>query len=230
VDNSDSYQPYEKYSVFRETTDYYDDVAIGSNGYPRIVGLVKYVNFEAGSDVLNHVVSHTGGTVDSSPDPVLDGSNSLELKRTGNGANVVIGQVGLNTFNLATAYYSFLFEYTSNDATQGDIADFQTSSGAVKASLYLNSADQLVFKDSAGKLLGTGTTKLNAGEVYQITVEVGTGANAAWQVRINGYVEMSGAGNLLISNNGSINLGGAGSMFNDTYFYDDLTISSVALP
>jgi hypothetical protein len=73
----------------------------------------------------------------------------------------------------------------------------------------------------------TGSTVLSPGQVYTISVKVGTGTSAAWEVRINGKVEMGGTnGNFGANNNGSLELGG-NSTYTTNYYYDDVAINSL---
>src|SRR5262249_13697804 len=93
----------------------------------------------------------------------------------------------------------------------------------------LSPANKLLFFNSNGSLLATGTTVLASGQVYTISAKIGTGSNAAWEVRLNGNVEMSGTGSLGTTNNGSIKLGG-NSTYTTTYYYDDVAINSQGYP
>src|SRR5439155_6022909 len=170
--------------------------------------------------------AHSNSTIVTSP--VLDGNYSLQLKRTNSVANVEIRQSGTTYYNLATAYYSFLFEWTSNPG-EGGVCNFQDTASGYKCALHLNSAGKLMFYNIAGTLLATGTTALVSGQAYTISAKIGTGSNAAWEVRINGNVEMSGTGNLGTNNNGSIKLGG-GSAYTTNYYYDDVAIASQGYP
>ena len=135
-------------------------------------GLVNYVNFETGD--FGQVAARTNGAIVSSPS--LDGSYALQLQRNGSAANVEVRQSGGSYYNLPTAYYSFQFEYTTNSG-EGGIANFQDTSGGFKAALHLSSTGRLMVY-GATAFLGTGSTTLNANQVYQITVLVGTGTNA----------------------------------------------------
>src|SRR5262249_36191835 len=148
--------------------------------------------------------------------PALDGTDALQLQRSNSVANYEIRQSGTTYYNLATAFYSMLFEYTSNPG-EGGIVNFQDTGSGFKAGLHLSAADTLQFFDRNGTLLATGTTVLTAGQVYTLSAKIGTGSNAAWEVRINGTVELSGTGNLGTNNNGSLKLGG-NSPYTTTYY------------
>jgi hypothetical protein len=151
----------------------------------------------------------------------------LQLQRSGSVANCVIGQSGTT---LPTAYYRFLFE-TASSTGEGGIVNFQDTFGGLKAALHLSpgTANKLLFYDSTGTLVATGTTTLNSGQVYAISAIIGTGSAAAWEIRLNGSVEISGTTNLGSNNNGSLKLGGNGA-YTTTYYYDDVAINSQAYP
>jgi hypothetical protein len=187
-------------------------------------GVVNFVNFETGD--FSQTASHVGGAIVTSP--ALSGTYSLELQRSGSAANVEIRQSGTTYYNLPTAYYRFLFEYTSNPG-EGGIVNFQDMSSGFKAALHLSSTGNLLFYDSTGTLLATGPTTLVSGQIYALSAMIGTGSTAAWQIEINGAVEMSGSGNLGSNNNGSLKLGGNGA-YTATYYYDDVAVNSQAYP
>jgi hypothetical protein len=204
------------------TNYYYDDVAVNSQGYP-LVGLVNVANFATGD--FSQVASETNATLVTSP--VLDSSDryAVELNRSNSVANVEIRQAGMTYYNLPNAYYTFLFEYTSTSG-DGGIVNFEDTASGYKAALHLSSADHLEFYNQAGTLLGTGTTALQPNTVYEISVFIGSGAQAPWVVLINGLDEMNGTANLGSKNNGAIELGG-NSAYTDTYYYDDIAINGV---
>src|SRR5439155_3887549 len=178
------------------------------------------VNFETGN--FSQTAAHTGGSIVTSP--ALDGTYSLQLARSNSIANAEIRQSGSTYYNLATAYYSFLFESTSNPG-EGGVVNFQDTASGYKAALHLSPTGKIQFYNINGQLLATGSTTLVSGQAYTISTKIGTGTNAAWEVRINGNVEMSGTGNLGTNNNGSIKLGG-GSAYTTNYYYDDVAIAS----
>jgi hypothetical protein len=217
------------------TNYYYDDVDVNAGSFAPVSGLVNAVNFEGGSSDWSQVMSHTNATIDTSPDHVLDGGYSVKLQRNNSVANVVVGAGGTHAANLGTAYYSFLFEYTS-DTGEGGICNFQDTSGAWKAALHLSSTGQIIFYPSSysGNLTHSVTSSmtLQAGQAYSITAMIGTGTNAAWEVWVNGIPIMSsstyGTANLGTLNNGSIDLGG-NSNYTGTFYYDDIDISSLLI-
>jgi hypothetical protein len=195
---------------------------MASNG--QASGVVNFVDFETGN--FSQTAAHTGGAI--VPSPVLAGMFCLQLQRMNSVANCEIRQSGATYYNLATVYYSFLFEFTSNPG-EGGIVNFQDTSSGYKAALHLSSADKLLFYDNSGLLLATGSTTLTGGQVNTISAKIGTGSNAAYEIRINGTVEMSGSGNLGAANNGSVKLGG-NNTYTATYYYDSVAINSQGYP
>jgi hypothetical protein len=191
----------------------------GSLLYVANVPLVNLVDLETGD--FSQAATHTGGAIVTSP--ALNGTYSLRLQRNSSVANYEIRKSGTTYYNLPTAYYSFLFEYQSlQGETEGSICNFQDTVSGIKSTLHLTVNHQLRFGDLT-QWFPTGNTVLTAGQVYRISATIGTGSNAAWEVRINGTVEMSGTGNLGANNNGSLLLGG-GSAYTTNYYYDDVTI------
>jgi hypothetical protein len=186
-------------------------------------GVVNVVNFETGD--FSQTATHTNGAIVTSP--ALDGTYSLQLQRNNTVATAEIRQSGTTYYNLSTAYYSFLFEYTSNSG-EGGIVNFQDTASGFKAALHLSSSGKLLVYGSSA-FLGMGTTTLNPNQVYTLSAKIGTGPNAAWEIRINGVVELSGTANLGANPNGSLNLGG-NSPYTDTYYYDDVAINSLGYP
>jgi hypothetical protein len=187
-------------------------------------GAVNFVNFESGD--FSQAASHVGGAIVSSP--VLGGTYALQLQRSGSVANYEIRQSGTTYYNLATAYYRFLFEITSNPG-EGGVVNFQDTASGFKAALHLSAANKLLFYGSTGTPLGTGSTTLVSGKVYDISAMIGTGSNAAWEILVNGSIDMSGTANLGSANNGSLRLGGNGAYIAN-YYYDDVAINSQAFP
>jgi hypothetical protein len=188
-------------------------------------GSVNLVDFETGD--FSQAAAHTGGAIVTSP--TFDGKYSLQLQRSSSAANYEIRQNSTTYYDLPTAYYSFLFEYTTPNPGEGGIVNFQDSGSTFKAALHLSAAGNLLLYGKSGTLLATGSTVLAPGQVNSISAMIGTGSNAPWEIRTNGNVEMSGSGNLGTNNNGSVKLGGNGT-YTTTYYYDDVAINSQGYP
>jgi hypothetical protein len=225
IEGMDVYHPVEQVTAASSTT------AVSSSANPQSVGQavtwtatvadtgeVNFVNFETGD--LSQTAGYNGEAIVTSS--ALNGAYSLQLQRSNSVANVEIRQSGATYFNLPTVYDSFLFEYSSNPG-DSSIANFNDTASNEKAGLHLN-GQYLRFGTTAG-WLGQGTTALQPNQVYLISVEVGTGSAAPWQVLVNGNVEISGTGNLGSGNNGELELGG-NDAYTCTYSYDDVQIGS----
>lgn len=139
---------------------------------------------------------------------------------------------GSSTFyNTPIAYHTGYFRYaikpTSNDEI---IFRSVTSAIALKFELRINSSGNLAAYDSAASLLATGSTVLAADTWYRLDIKVGTGASAAWEVKIDGTVEISGTGDLTLVNNGRFEVGKVVSRNGNAvdFFYDDWVIDDAA--
>src|SRR5204863_9497825 len=86
-------------------------------------------------------------------------------------ANVEIRQSGTTYYNLPTVYYQFLFEYSCRRRHTGVLRDWG-SDVCSNDVLHLSAADKLLFYDGSGTLRGTGSTVLQAGQVYVLS-EIG---------------------------------------------------------
>jgi len=112
--------------------------------------------------------------------------------------------------NTATLYVQFYFRYGTKPAANSEEILVARSTGSTdKFSLRLRSDGLIEAFDSAAASLGTCTTVLAADTWYRIACQIGTGAAAAYDVRINGTSELSGTGNLTTSNHNLIRLGKA---------------------
>jgi len=220
--SADDGQTWQDFACVNATTTgtYYVPISTIASGW----NPVNLVTFETGD--FSQCAAQTNAAIVTSP--ALDGTYSVQLNRNNSIANVEIRKNGTTYYNLPTAYYRFLFEYTSNPA-EGGIVNFQDTASGFKCALHLSAANQLMFYDNAGTLQATGTTVLSSGKIYTIDAKIGTGSSAPWEVRINSVVEMSGTANLGTNNNGSIKLGGNVS-YTDTYYYDDVAIDAQAYP
>src|SRR5439155_19552150 len=187
-------------------------------------GQINFVDFETGD--FSQTATHVNGAVESTL--ALDGKFSLQLLRSNSVANAEIRASGTTYYNLPTVFYSFLFQFASQTG-EGGVVNFQDTSSGYKAAIHLSAAGKLLFYDINGNLVAMGTTTLNPNQTYTISAKIGTGTTAAWEVRINGAVEMSGTGNLGTNNNGSIKLGG-NNAYTTNYYYDNVAINSIGYP
>lgn len=154
---------------------------------------------------------------------------------SGAGGNALHG-IGQGTsgsqtaFNEATIYTSFRFYIaTAPNVTQGSTAialGEEITSGNIKWELHLNSDRKLVFKDKNLATVSTGTTILSTATWYEIQIKSGTGASAAFEVKIGSTSEISGTANQLTGNHDAVFFGFYTSITNGTpdYYYDNIVI------
>src|SRR5207244_8096418 len=80
-----------------------------------------------------------------------------------------------------------------------------------------------------GTLLATGSTTITSAQQFTIRVKIGTGQVAGWEVQVGGVLEISGTGNLGVTNNGAINLGGK-SAATALCYYDNVYVNQQVYP
>src|SRR5262249_25609722 len=191
----------------------------------------NFVNFETGD--LSQAAATQGITAQTNlvTNPVVDANSphSLNLNRSSSVENFEVRAGGTNYYNLPAAYYSFEFEYTSHSGEAG-LVNFGDTNSQLKGALHVNPDHHLVFYPGtySGNLKNpvVGGTVLNPNTIYKVSAEIGTGSNAAWEVRINDRLEMSNSipgsntADLLTTPNGSLNLGGT-LLCTSNYYYDD---------
>src|SRR5439155_4854867 len=187
-------------------------------------GQINFVDFETGD--FSQTATHVNGAVESTL--ALDGKFSLQLLRNNSVANAEIRANGTTYYNVPTVFYSFLFQFASQTG-EGGVANFQDTSSGYKAAIHLSAGGKLLFYDINGNIAGIGTTTLNPNQTYTISAKIGTGPSGAWEVRINGIVEMNGTANLGVNNNGSFKAGG-NNPYTTNYYYDDIAINSQNYP
>jgi hypothetical protein len=199
---------------------------------------VNHIGFESGDFSECHASS---GTVSVQTSTVKTGTYALRSNPTG-GSNgyATLGTVladgtssGAGT-GVATAYLKFEFRYATK-ATSADepIVHAKTIANNDKWELRLDLNGKLKFYDSAMVQSGsTGSTTLNSGTWYTIEVKAGTGASAAWEVKIDGTSEISGTANLTTSNNGSFRIGVSTKRNANAvdYFFDDVVLDDASFP
>lgn len=169
------------------------------------------------------------------------GTYSLRIS-TGPGGNGLHG-IGAGTtgayalFNKPTIYTSFRFYIaTLPTATQGHTAialGEEISSGNVKWELHVDSNGKLSFYDNSLTRSGSvGATTLSTGTWYEVQVKTGTGAAAAWEVKIGSTVEISGTANQLTGNHDTVYLGFYSNLSNGTpdFYYDNVVIDDASYP
>lgn len=104
----------------------------------------------------------------------------------------------------------------------------------LKFYVSLDSNRHLRAYKANGTLLGTGTTYLTPDTWHMIQVKVGTGASAAWEVKLDGSTECSGTSNLGYGTSDCVRLGkldlATDPNVNIHCFYDDLCMDNSTYP
>ena len=121
ADDGNTWQDFATVST-TSTGTYYVPVSSAASGH----NLINLVNFE--TDNFSQCASETNANIVTSP--VLDGV-FVQLNRSSSVANVEIRANGTTYYTLPTAYYRFLFQYTSNPS-EGGICNFQDNTSTYK--------------------------------------------------------------------------------------------------
>lgn len=191
--------------------------------------ILNFCGFETGSIALECAFSSNANI---SVGPVNTGNYALLLERSNTIGYATIQGMGANGlfayYNQSTINYGFYFLYTSI-STESALAAALDSTGAGKFFIHLNTNGNLVYYNQAATLIGIGSNQLGASNWYYIQMLVatnGTGGTGAWQVLVNGQTDLSGTTNVGSVFNGAIQLGGNGSTYISTFYYDDLVIAT----
>lgn len=138
-----------------------------------------------------------------------------------------------NGLNVATAWYEFLFRAAtiSSAVTGEEICDARHSLGS-KAHVRLQSDGKLAIYDSTNTLVATGATVLAPNTDYVIGLKIGTGAAAAYTLRVNGINELTGTLNATTSNNLGLSLGKTSDRngTNVDYYFDNFIAHASTFP
>jgi hypothetical protein len=202
----------------------------------------EYVNlcgFESG--VLVAETELTGGTGTVTVQSSIKRSGDYALRCEGAAANGAYARISgfngagtLTSFDLVNTYVRFYFYYATKPAANSEeIFMVSNSSGAqTKMTLRINSAGNLAAYDTSATIMATGATVLAQDTWYRIDVKLGTGASAAWEVRIDGASEISGTGNMGTARAARIHLGKHTNRNSQTidFYYDDVAVAGNAYP
>ena len=211
------------------------------------MALVALTGFELNN--LNEVIDNSSGGASTVTSPV-HGAGSYALKIVA--ASGVTTNVALRGFSsttgqgllagaasVATTFLRFYFQIGSLPAGAAVVTIVGVMAGAatLKLQIQINSSGNLKALDSAGTALATGATVLSINTWYRIELKCATAAaNAAWELKIGGASEISGANaNTTASNAAEIQLGvcASGAQTNASginLFYDDVTWFDSAYP
>ncbi len=132
-------------------------------------------------------------------------------------------------FDMPTVYYRFYWKKYSG-TVECEIMQAATPVYALKFSMLVNfSTGAVTAEDSMSTALSvSGTVSLTDWNLFE--VKVGTGASAAWEIKLNGSSIGSGTANLAAANNGFLSLGPWGVTGEVFSYYDDIAIDISAFP
>jgi hypothetical protein len=160
------------------------------------------------------------------------GRNALRLLRQNSVAYAEIRGPSGRYYDVPIAFYRFYFLYgekATPAAGHTPVCAFHDTSNQAKAALYLSSDGRLQFQKGKDSVLDVGDTALKQGGVYMLQARIGTGEEAAWELCVNGKVELSGKADLGSRNNGGTKLGGDGWSLGDRAHTDDFFYGAIAI-
>jgi hypothetical protein len=176
----------------------------------------------------------TSGSVSIQSSVMRSGTYALRCNGTGAfrlGAARTTGTVNMAaSVSYSRIYFRYDTKPAANDEPFAMVAD---SAPNIKLELRLTSTGVIKVYDNTGtNLVGTGATVLSSGTFYRIEFKCSTGNPSAWEVLVNGAVEVSGSSNLGGNPTAQIYLGkwvnrNGGSV---DFFYDDVCVSDSAYP
>lgn len=136
-----------------------------------------------------------------------------------------IVSVSLNAATLYSRIYCYIA--TLPAANSEELISIHTGTG-YKFIVRVTSGGllQAYAADGTTQLGSNGTTALSINTWYRIDVKVGTGASAAWEIRIGGLSELSGTANLGGTNAASLYVGKVTNRNGNSvdYYWDDVAI------
>lgn len=197
--------------------------------------LINWSGFEAG-DLAEG--SANGGSPTTSTVIVRSGLYSLQIlpattistpyvEYAALNASGSITTINLDTIKVTISMYP-VTRPSSADEEIFSVYDNTTSPGILKWSLRMNSSGNLVAYDSTSAPIGTSSTVPSLNTWTTLTLSVGTGTSAAWEVKFDGSADMSGStDNLGTGQVGRIRIGKYTNRNSKQYQinWDDLKIS-----
>lgn len=197
------------------------------------MAIIRATGFESGS---TSELASSGGTFTFATSGHRTGTYALQCNPTTTAVGwVSLGAIGatgvLGNFNNATLWMGFAFKaVTAPSADSEPFLQFADSGSAQKLEIRLTSTGKIAAYNSAGTLITTGATTVGSTYVY-VEVKCGTGASAAWEVKINGTTEISGTtDNLGTNNTAIISIGKRNNRNGRTvdFYFDDLYVDDAA--
>jgi hypothetical protein len=203
--------------------------------------VVNFSGWESG-DASETIFS--GGTVSVQTSVVRSGVYALRVNPTTTnvGHHRFRGLGGNGTpsnLNLTNTYTRFYFRVAAypngiclSPPCDEPMFDAVGSGSVDKFELRLQDDGKLVAYDSALTKLATGASILALNTWYKISILIGTGTSASWEVRIDNNTEISGTANLTTGASIRLNYGKRLNRFSHSidFFYDDLLIDSTNWP
>lgn len=197
--------------------------------------LFGFTGFESSTTVSNGA----SGTITFGNTVVFDGDLSFQTSATG--ANFVwISTFGANGkvadgTGVATLFEQFEFQYNTKPAAGAasePIAGIGSATNVDRFSIRLSSTGFLDIYSFSGAKIGATTTVLLANTWYKIEMKAGTGASAAWEVRINGVSEATGTSDLDSPNRARCAVGRLTSIGGSAMkmYFDNLVCDDAAYP
>ena len=193
---------------------------------------VNIIGFETGD--LNERGTTAGSSVNVQSTIKRSGSYALRINPGALNTSLYrVGSPGTNgtigTIVTTDIYFGFYFYYVTKPASSNEpLASTNTGSSTLRLELRLNSDGTLSVYDQAANLITTGSTVLDASTWYKIDIRSSVGVSAAYEVRINNTVEMSGTADQSASANFFVVVGKSairGSQAVD-FYYDDLWVDT----
>lgn len=202
------------------------------------MAVVNFTGFETG-DALEFLSTNgtfsvqTGtvrtGTYAGRTNPSTTGAGSFNLS----GIVTTTGRPAAGAATIVTSYVRFYFRYATKPAANSEQMFRALNTTSVdKFSVRINSSGNLLVYDQANALVSTGSTVLSANTWYRIEIKIGTGASAAYEVKIDGTSELSGTCDQTIYNTSRVQFGKIANQNGQTvdFFYDDILWSDSAYP
>lgn len=157
-------------------------------------------------------------------------TNSGSATLTGHSAT---GAFNAGAFDAATIYIRIYFRVdTLPAANNEEFLRVNTTGGAAKANLRINSTGTIAGYDASTGLIDTGTAVLSTGVWYRIEWKIGTGNGAVYEWKVDGTVDLSTTANLSAVNSGTVQPGKAANRNGQSvdYYFDDILASDSAYP
>jgi len=203
------------------------------------MGYLAACGFDTG-DTAGAITAGTGGGVVSFSNSIArDGGYSLRCTPVGAGtAEIQYATMDLTTgaaaiYSAATVYHRFYMYIAALPASANEEFFQSWNTGATgKINLRITSAGNILAYDSVTALVGTGTATLVTGVWYMIEVKCATGSPAAFEVMVDGVVDISATGNLNASNNGRVRFGKGNNRNSQGYdiYFDTWAVSDSGYP